>query len=143
VATRASLTELKGTDALAEVMSALQMQGRVYCRLELSGEWAFSMPGDGLARFHVIERGTCWVGTPDGGKRQLAAGDLILALGEHVLSCRDRPKTIVPVQQFIAPVGLHAGSGPRRAHAVRGLQVRPRWQPSVVTFAASAAARAR
>jgi AraC-like DNA-binding protein len=105
VATRASLTELKGTDALAEVMSALQMQGRVYCRLELSGEWAFSMPGDGLARFHVIERGTCWVGTPDGGKRQLAAGDLILALGEHVLSCRDRPKTIVPVQQFIAPVG--------------------------------------
>ena len=108
MARRASLAELTGTDALAEVMSALQMQGRVFCRLELSGEWAFSMPKDGLARFHVIERGTCWLGTPDGGNRQLAAGDLLVALGEHVLSYRESPKTIVPVQQFIGPVGPRA-----------------------------------
>jgi AraC-like DNA-binding protein len=108
VASRASLAELKGTDTLAEAISALQMQGRVFCRLELSGDWAFSMPGDGFARFHVIERGTCWVGTPDGSKRQLAAGDLLLALGEHFLSSRDSPKTIVPVQEFIGPVGPRA-----------------------------------
>jgi AraC-like DNA-binding protein len=108
VARRAPLAELKGTDALAEIMSALQMQGRVFCRLELSGEWAFRMPGDGLARFHVIERGTCWVGTPDGGTQQLAAGDLLVAFGEHFLSDRDRPKTIAPVQQFLGPAGPRA-----------------------------------
>jgi hypothetical protein len=35
---RASLAELKGTDALAAVTSGLQLQGRVFCRLELSGD---------------------------------------------------------------------------------------------------------
>jgi AraC-like DNA-binding protein len=105
---RASLAELTGTDALAAVMSGLQLQGRVFCRLELSGDWAFSMPEDGLARFHVIEKGTCWVRTPDGGKRQLAAGDLLVGLGEHALSARENPQTIVPIQQFIGRVGPRA-----------------------------------
>src|SRR5262249_15226845 len=108
MARRTSLAELKGTDALAAVMSGLQLQGRVFCRLELSGDWAFSMPEDGLARFHVIEKGTCWVRTPDGGHRELAAGDLLVGLGEHALSARESPRTIVPIQQFIGRVGPRA-----------------------------------
>src|SRR5262245_7399402 len=64
------LAELPGTDVLADVLGALQPQGRVFCRLVVTGEWAFTMPDDGLARFHVIEQGACWVGTADGASRQ-------------------------------------------------------------------------
>src|SRR5262245_9428 len=101
--TRSSpLADFPGTDVLADVMNTLQPQGRVFCRLVASGEWAFNMPGDGLGRFHVIERGVCWVGTPDGIRRQLAAGDLLVAFGEHYLSDRGRPRAIVPIEAFVA-----------------------------------------
>src|SRR5262245_28329930 len=95
------LAELPGTDVLVDVMNALQLEGRVFCRLAASGTWAFSMPDDGLARFHVIERGTCWVGTPDGARCQLAAGDLLVTFGEHYLSDRSCPATIVPFREFL------------------------------------------
>jgi AraC-like DNA-binding protein len=96
------LAELSGTDVLADVMNALQLQGRVFCRLVVSGEWAFNMrDDDGLARFHVIERGTCWVGTPDGARRRLAAGDLLVTFGEHYLSDRSHPAAIVPIEEFL------------------------------------------
>lgn len=98
---RPPLAELNGTDALAEIMSGLRLQGRVLCRLELSRHWAFSMPTDGLARFHVIEKGTCWVGSREEGRRQLAAGDLLVGFGEHSLSDRADPRTIVPIERFL------------------------------------------
>src|SRR5262245_48302904 len=82
-------------------MNTLQVQGRVLCRLTASGEWAFNMPHKGFARFHVIERGTCWAGTPDGARRQLAAGDLLVAFGEHHLSDRIHPATLVPIEEFV------------------------------------------
>jgi hypothetical protein len=52
---------------------------------------------EGTARtVHVIERGTCCVGTPVGGTQQLASGDLLVAFGEHFLSDRDRPQNDRP-----------------------------------------------
>jgi AraC-like DNA-binding protein len=113
------LADLPGNDVLAEVMNALQPQGRVFCRLLVSGEWAFTMPDDRLGRFHVIERGTCWVGTPDGARRQLAAGDLLVTFGQHYLSDRRDPVTVVPIDEFIAsarqspcPTVCKNGDGP-------------------------------
>src|SRR5262245_11677255 len=102
------LADLAGTDVLADVMNTLQVQGRVLCRLTASGEWAFNMPVDGLARFHVIERGACWAGTPDGARRQLSAGDLLVAFGEHHMSDRSHPATIVPIAQFVVAPGQGA-----------------------------------
>src|SRR5262249_35667757 len=94
------LADLPGTDVLADVMNTLQVGGRVLWRWTGAGEWAFSMPVDGFARFHVIERGACWAGTPDGARRQLAAGDLLVAFGEHHMSDRSHPATIVPIAEF-------------------------------------------
>jgi AraC-like DNA-binding protein len=95
------LAEFSGTDVLTDVMNALQPQGRVFCRLVVSGEWAFNMRDDGLARFHVIERGTCWVGAPDGTRHRLVAGDLLVTFGEHHLSDRSHPTAIVPIEEFL------------------------------------------
>ena len=35
--------------------------GRVFWCSEMSASWAMSLPADGYARFHVIERGRAWL----------------------------------------------------------------------------------
>src|SRR5262245_2795048 len=98
----APIAEFSGGDALTDVMRALELRGRVFCRLETSGAWAFNLPDDGLARFHVIEKGSCWVGTPEGDCRQVAAGDLLVTFGEHYLSNRAHPPMALPINDFLA-----------------------------------------
>jgi AraC-like DNA-binding protein len=83
----------------------------VFCRLEISDEWAFNMPNDGLARFHVIEKGTCWAGTPSGACHHLEAGDLLVAFGEHYMSNRSHPAALVPIEELVA--AARRGSGTR------------------------------
>jgi AraC-like DNA-binding protein len=109
----AALADLPGTDVLSDVISALQLQGRVFCRLEASGAWAFTMPSDGLARFHVIQGGTCWAGTPDGARRRLAGGDLLVTFGEHHLSDRAHPTRVSPIGEFVAAAGQGTPSAVR------------------------------
>src|SRR5262245_40477311 len=115
------LADLPGTDVLADVMSALQPQGRVFCRLVASGEWAFNMPDDGLGRFHAIERGVRCVGTPDGARSQLAAGDLPVAFGEHYLRASGRRRAIVPVEECAA--GAQQSTSPTVSKRGEGIEV--------------------
>ena len=70
---------LEKPDALMDVLDMLKPRGRVYCCSEMSAPWAMSMPEDGYARFHVIERGGAWLKVE--GARQvtpLASGDLVI-----------------------------------------------------------------
>src|SRR5262245_23451722 len=97
----AILAELTGRDVLSEVIASLRLEGRIFCRLELGApSWGFRTPDDGLARFHILERGACWIRGAHGRALPLSAGDLVLALEPHQLS--DGPKTsTVPMHEFL------------------------------------------
>lgn len=72
------LAELTGPGALTEVLRAVRLEGRVFCRLELKSPWAFAMPASDLAHFHIVERGACWVRASGLAPIALAGGDLIV-----------------------------------------------------------------
>ena len=106
-------------DALMDVLDMLKPRGRVYCCSEMSAPWAMSLPADGYARFHVIERGGAWLRV-DGAKQltPLVSGDLVIVPhgNGHVLA--DSPKTKpVPIIRLVkgktdSPILLqHGGRG--------------------------------
>jgi AraC-like DNA-binding protein len=112
---------LEKPDALMDVLDMLKPRGRVYCCSEMSAPWAMSMPEDGYARFHVIERGGAWLNVE--GARQvtpLASGDLVIVPHGHAHVLADSPKTKpVPINRLVkgksdSPVMLrHGGRGPK------------------------------
>jgi AraC-like DNA-binding protein len=75
-------------DVLTEVLGTLGLEGRVFCRAELSAPWSLALPASGGAHFHVLERGAGWVRV-DGASAPiaLARGDLVIVPhgGGHVL----------------------------------------------------------
>src|SRR6266508_2861949 len=73
------VVSLEKPDALMDVLDMLKPRGRIYCCSEMSAPWAMSLPVDGYARFHVIERGGAWLRV-DGVKQvtPLASGDLVI-----------------------------------------------------------------
>jgi AraC-like DNA-binding protein len=92
---------LNERDVLDEVLRSLQPQGRILCQLELSGPWAFRMPDTGLARFHVVEKGSCWLQTQDGAPVALGAGDLVIVLYDHHLSNSAKSRSSASLETFI------------------------------------------
>src|SRR5262245_25934863 len=90
-------------DALMDVLDMLKPRGRVYCCSEMTAPWAMSLPADGYARFHVIERGGAWLRL-DGARQvtPLASGDLVIVPhgNGHILA--DSPKTKpVPIIRLV------------------------------------------
>jgi hypothetical protein len=121
------VVSLERPDALTDVLDMLKPRGRVFCCSELSAPWAMSLPADGYARFHVIERGGAWLRL-EGGKQvmALASGDLVLVPhgNGHVLA--DSPKTKpVPINRLVkdkadSPILLqHGGGGSADANDLR------------------------
>jgi AraC-like DNA-binding protein len=99
----AVVASLEKPDALTDILDMLKPRGRVYCCSEMSAPWAMSLPADGYAHFHVIERGGAWLRL-EGAKQltPLASGDLVLMPhgNGHVLA--DSPKTKpVPINRLV------------------------------------------
>ena len=95
------IAELNEGDVLDDVLRSLQPQGRIFCHLELSGPWAFRMAAAGMARFHVVEKGSCWLQTQDAAPVALAAGDLVIVLHEHHLSNSAKPRSVASLETFL------------------------------------------
>jgi hypothetical protein len=85
---------LEKPDALTDLLDMLKPRGRVFCCSEMSAPWAMSLPVDGYARFHLIERGNAWLKV-EGAKQvtALASGDLVIVPhgNGHILA--DSPNT--------------------------------------------------
>jgi AraC-like DNA-binding protein len=127
----AVVASLEKPDALTDVLDMLKPRGRVFCCSELSAPWAMSLPADGYARFHVIERGGAWL-IMEGAKQvtPLASGDLvILPHGNgHVLA--DSPKTKpVPINRLVKGITdsaillQHGGGGPQTLMTCGSFQI--------------------
>lgn len=66
-------------DVLADVLGAVRLSGRLFCRSELSAPWAMTLASGDYAHFHVIERGAAWLRI-DGETQAtaLSGGDFVI-----------------------------------------------------------------
>jgi AraC-like DNA-binding protein len=134
------------TDVLADILDALKLRGRVFCRCELSAPWALGFAVGDFLHFHVIERGRIWFrlqGQGDG--IALGQGDLLLVPRGHGYQLSDDPATppiqiddLVGSQSGLRAVLKHGGGGSaakivcgsfeiRGPHAQSFLRVLPEW----------------
>lgn len=66
-------------DALSSLLAMMQPRGHIFFTGDYCGDFSLDTSGNGLAHFHVIARGQCWLEI-DGRReeRPLQAGDLVL-----------------------------------------------------------------
>ena len=82
------------SDAIDALLRDLRVSSTVYCRSTMSAPWGFGVHAKGLAAFHVVVSGECWLQVDaDGEQRSVAAGDLVILPrgNEHWL--RDDPRS--------------------------------------------------
>jgi AraC-like DNA-binding protein len=122
------LLDTTGTDVLADVLDALKLRGRIFCRCELSAPWALGFTAGQFSHFHVIERGSCWLRLQ--GKTDAIAleeGDLLLVTPGHGYQLSDETKTPpIPLSDLVGDSrgGLRAvlrhGGGGQAAKMICG-----------------------
>lgn len=67
------------TDALSDILRRLRLKAKIYARPDYCGSWAVDTSGHRKVAFHLIERGSGWLHTEDGGiPQQMISGDLVL-----------------------------------------------------------------
>jgi AraC-like DNA-binding protein len=79
---------VQGLDPLTEVLQDLRLSGSFYCRSELRAPWGLTIPGRGLAAFHFVAEGACFLRKSGSDALRLESGDFVLVpRGEgHTLS---------------------------------------------------------
>jgi hypothetical protein len=110
------------SDAIDALLRDLRVSSTVYCRSTMSAPWGFGVHARGLAAFHVVVSGDCWLQVDaDGKPRPLGTGDLVILPrgNEHWL--RDDPRSpTIWLEDLLAkdPVdaGLKLRSGGGGAH---------------------------
>ncbi len=60
-----AITETQGPDVLTQVLDALRLRSRLFCRSELTASWTLTFPAGDFAHFHLVERGTAWIHLED------------------------------------------------------------------------------
>lgn len=82
-------------DVLSDILGALRLQGTLYFSTEFRRPWGLRVPAfPGVARFHLVMRGSTWVRVlPGGDPIRLESGDLVLVPhgAAHLLA--DDPET--------------------------------------------------
>ena len=76
-------------DVLSDVLGLLRLSARVFFHSSFCGQWSVNTSGSGIATFHLIARGSCWLHMPQTGHSiSLRAGDLIVFPRDamHVIS---------------------------------------------------------
>src|SRR5690242_9551292 len=84
-------------DPVSEVLRAVRIRSTILCRSALAAPWGFGIAGHGKPVFHLITRGSCWLGVEgEDGQVPLAAGDLVLLPTGRQHWLRDEPQTPAP-----------------------------------------------
>jgi AraC-like DNA-binding protein len=114
-----SRTALEGKDNLSGILKPVSVNGKVYCRSELSAPWSVSFERKNDAIFHMIEEGKCFLMySKQEDPIELNHGDFVIfpTGSAHVLS--DDPKSLaVPFLKLLrglkgpAPLVQYGGGG--------------------------------
>ncbi|AUX40635.1 AraC family transcriptional regulator [Sorangium cellulosum] len=78
-------------DALSDVLQTIRLASNLFCRSELSAPWGVHLRGGGLAGFHYVARGSCWLTVEEASApaAALSGGDLVLLPLGHAHTLRD------------------------------------------------------
>ena len=79
-------------DAVDALLRDLRVTSTLYCRSTLTAPWGFGVQARGLAAFHVVTNGQCWLEI-DGETRRLHAGDLLILPRGDAHWLRDAPES--------------------------------------------------
>jgi AraC-like DNA-binding protein len=80
------------SDSIDALLRGLRVSSTVFCRSKLGAPWGFGVRAHGLAAFHVVTAGECWLhvdGNGDG--THLHAGDLVILPRGETHWMRDNP----------------------------------------------------
>ena len=101
------------TDALSQILDALQMRGAIYFHTQFSKPWGVEVPAYGnVARFHMVMRGSCWVRIANKADPvHLSTGDLVVIPNGagHILS--DQPEREADSLDFVLTRSGYKGDG--------------------------------
>ncbi|MBA52972.1 MAG: AraC family transcriptional regulator [Pseudomonadales bacterium] len=91
-------------DPLGETLHQLRLDGSLYCRSVLSGDWSLAMPvmADKLM-FHIITHGECWLQLEGEAPRRLSQGSLALVPHGRGHTLSSNP-TLTPTPLFDAGI---------------------------------------
>jgi AraC-like DNA-binding protein len=79
-------------DTVDALLRDLRVASTVYCRSTLTAPWGFGVRARGLAAFHVITKGECWLQVDgEADTRHLRAGDLVILPRGDTHWLRDDP----------------------------------------------------
>lgn len=92
-------------DPLGKLLETVHLGGSLYFRSELGAPWGIEVPPSGVAQFHVVRRGRCWLRPCAGAPfppQLLEAGDLVVLPhgSAHVLA-DDRDTPAVPLPDLV------------------------------------------
>lgn len=85
------LTSTVESSTLDALLRELRVTSTVYCRSKLSAPWGFGVRARGLAAFHVVTTGECWLEVEGAADRRLCAGDLVILPRGDLHRLRDDP----------------------------------------------------
>jgi AraC-like DNA-binding protein len=113
-------------DAVSDVLALVRMRGEFVCANECTAPWSLSFRGP-AGHFHIVERGSAWIGRDGGEPLHIETGDLVmLPLGSgHVLS-NDPAVPPVPVETAVEEAARRGsvyrlgGGGEEETHLVCG-----------------------
>lgn len=99
-------------DVLSEILDHLRLRGTLYFTTAFTRPWGVRVPAfKRVARFHMVVRGSCWVGVEEGQRILLEAGDLALIPhgAEHVLA--DHPDSPASTVDEVVQQSGFTGTG--------------------------------
>ncbi len=66
-------------DALTDILNTLRLSSSLYFRTELTAPWGINVPAKpGVARFHIVTRGQCWLQVNEDEGLHMSNGDLVV-----------------------------------------------------------------
>jgi AraC-like DNA-binding protein len=96
-------------DEVTALLSALSTRSSVYCLSDLGAPWGFEVEGAGVAKFHVVLEGGCWLRLTGSEPVWLGPGDLaILPGGERHMVSDSLDSPVTGLDQLIADHPLDA-----------------------------------
>ena len=106
-------------DSLSDVLALVRLKGVVYFRTDFAAPWGFFMPAGGVAQFHLIVRGQCYLNMPGLMDRPLllSTGDVVMFPRGAAHAIADSPDSEhVPgaqvMKRFQAGLPVFPGDGP-------------------------------
>lgn len=100
-------------DALTDILNTLRLSSSLYFRTELTSPWGIEVPAKaGVARFHIVIRGQCWLHVAGDDGLHMSNGDLVIVPhgASHIIA--DAPSTQIRSLAEVLDEVEYQGNGP-------------------------------